>query len=73
MSLSGFSQFTCFAMPSGKLGSYLNLHLIVFIWGFTAILGELITLRDDTLPGRTYVALARPKMAEVRKRIGLGR
>ena len=25
--------------------------------------GELITLRDDTLPGRTYVALARPKIA----------
>jgi drug/metabolite transporter (DMT)-like permease len=28
--------------------SYLHLHLIVFIWGFTAILGRLITL--DSLP-----------------------
>ncbi|GGD29200.1 DMT family transporter [Flavobacterium orientale] len=28
--------------------SYLHLHLIVFIWGFTAILGELISL--DALP-----------------------
>jgi drug/metabolite transporter (DMT)-like permease len=28
--------------------SYLHLHLIVFIWGFTAILGRLITL--DALP-----------------------
>lgn len=29
--------------------SYLNLHLIVFIWGFTAILGELITLKEASL------------------------
>jgi drug/metabolite transporter (DMT)-like permease len=35
-------------MPNVKLQSYLQLHLIVFIWGFTAILGKLITL--DALP-----------------------
>lgn len=32
-----------------NLKSYLNLHLIVFIWGFTAVLGELITIRDASL------------------------
>lgn len=31
-------------MPSDNLKSYLHLHLIVFIWGFTAILGKLISL-----------------------------
>ena len=31
-----------------KLNSYLHLHLIVFIWGFTAILGALISL--EALP-----------------------
>lgn len=36
-------------MPSGNLKSYLNLHLIVFIWGFTAVLGELISVRDASL------------------------
>lgn len=35
-------------MPNDNLKSYLHLHLIVFIWGFTAILGALITL--DALP-----------------------
>ncbi|MBU3681685.1 MAG: DMT family transporter [Flavobacterium sp.] len=35
-------------MPSDNYKSYLHLHLIVFIWGFTAILGALITL--DALP-----------------------
>jgi len=35
-------------MPNVKLKSYLQLHLIVFIWGFTAVLGKLITL--DALP-----------------------
>lgn len=35
-------------MPNDKTKSYLQLHLIVFIWGFTAILGRLITL--DALP-----------------------
>ena len=36
-------------MRNGKLGSYLNLHLIVFIWGFTAILGALITINAYAL------------------------
>ena len=31
-----------------KLKNYLHLHVIVFIWGFTAVLGKLITL--DALP-----------------------
>jgi len=31
-------------MPDDKLKSYLHFHLIVFIWGFTAVLGALITL-----------------------------
>ncbi len=31
-------------MPSDKLKSYLHFHLIVFIWGFTAVLGALISL-----------------------------
>lgn len=35
-------------MLNDNLKSYLHLHLIVFIWGFTAILGRLITL--DALP-----------------------
>lgn len=35
-------------MPSDNLKSYLHLHLIVFIWGFTAVLGALISL--DALP-----------------------
>lgn len=35
-------------MPNAKLKNYLHLHLIVFIWGFTAILGELISI--DALP-----------------------
>lgn len=35
-------------MQNDNLKSYLHLHLIVFIWGFTAILGRLITL--DALP-----------------------
>lgn len=35
-------------MPNDKLRSYLHFHLIVFIWGFTAVLGELITL--DAVP-----------------------
>ncbi len=36
-------------MPNYKLKSYLNLHFIVFIWGFTAILGALITIKADAL------------------------
>jgi drug/metabolite transporter (DMT)-like permease len=35
-------------MLSDNLKSYLQLHLIVFIWGFTAVLGALISL--DALP-----------------------
>lgn len=35
-------------MPSAKLRSYLHFHVIVFIWGFTAVLGALITL--DAVP-----------------------
>ncbi|WP_395053132.1 DMT family transporter [Flavobacterium sp.] len=35
-------------MQNDNLKSYLHLHLIVFIWGFTAILGKLISL--DALP-----------------------
>lgn len=36
-------------MPAAKLKSYLNLHLIVFIWGFTGVLGELISLEGPRL------------------------
>jgi len=36
-------------MQKGNLKSYLNLHLIVFIWGFTAILGALISIKADAL------------------------
>lgn len=35
-------------MQNDKLKSYLHFHLIVFIWGFTAVLGALITL--DAVP-----------------------
>lgn len=35
-------------MQENKLKNYLLLHLIVFIWGFTAILGALITI--DAIP-----------------------
>lgn len=31
-------------MPDAKLQSYLHFHLIVFIWGFTAVLGALISI-----------------------------
>lgn len=36
-------------MQKDNLKSYLNLHLIVFIWGFTAILGALISIQADAL------------------------
>lgn len=36
-------------MRNDKFKSYLNLHLIVFIWGFTAILGALITITADAI------------------------
>ena len=35
-------------MPKSKLKDYLHLHFIVFIWGFTAVLGKLITI--DAIP-----------------------
>lgn len=35
-------------MQSDKLLNYLHLHFIVFIWGFTAVLGALITI--DAIP-----------------------
>lgn len=35
-------------MPKDNIRSYLLLHFIVFIWGFTAILGKLISI--DALP-----------------------
>lgn len=36
-------------MQNDKFKSYLNLHLIVFIWGFTAILGALLTITADAI------------------------
>jgi drug/metabolite transporter (DMT)-like permease len=36
-------------MRNDKLRTYLNLHLIVFIWGFTAVLGALISISSDAL------------------------
>jgi drug/metabolite transporter (DMT)-like permease len=36
-------------MRNDNLKSYLSLHLIVFIWGFTAILGALITIQSQFL------------------------
>ncbi len=36
-------------MQRDNIKSYLNLHLIVFIWGFTAILGALISIQSDAL------------------------
>lgn len=36
-------------MRNDNLKSYLSLHLIVFIWGFTAILGALITIDAENL------------------------
>ena len=35
-------------MPNDKVLNYLHLHFIVFIWGFTAVLGALITI--DAIP-----------------------
>ena len=35
-------------MQDAKLQSYLHFHLIVFIWGFTAVLGALISI--DAVP-----------------------
>jgi drug/metabolite transporter (DMT)-like permease len=35
-------------MPNDNIRNYIHLHFIVFIWGFTAVIGALITL--DALP-----------------------
>ncbi|NND16047.1 MAG: EamA family transporter [Eudoraea sp.] len=35
-------------MPNAKLSNYFHLHFIIFIWGFSAILGKLISL--DAIP-----------------------
>ncbi len=35
-------------MQNAKLASYLHFHIIVFIWGFTAVLGALISI--DSVP-----------------------
>ncbi len=35
-------------MPKTKLNNYLHLHLLVFIWGFTGMLGALISI--DAIP-----------------------
>lgn len=35
-------------MPNDKLRNYLHLHFIIFIWGFTAVLGALISI--DAIP-----------------------
>jgi hypothetical protein len=39
-----------YEMQNDNLKSYLNLHCF-FIWGFTAILGALITITADTMFG----------------------
>ena len=31
-------------MPKDKTKSIINLHLVIFIWGFTSILGRLISI-----------------------------
>lgn len=36
-------------MQNDRLKNYLHLHFIVFIWGFTAVLGALISLDADAL------------------------
>ncbi len=36
-------------MQKDNLKAYLNLHLIVFIWGFTAVLGALISVSSEIL------------------------
>jgi drug/metabolite transporter (DMT)-like permease len=45
-------------MQNDKLKNYLHLHLIVFIWGFTAVLGKLISLQAlDLVWFRMFFAL----------------
>jgi drug/metabolite transporter (DMT)-like permease len=36
-------------MPENNLKSHLQLHFIVFIWGFTAVLGALISIKEASL------------------------
>lgn len=49
MLLLGFWPFIYYRMQNDNLKSNLKLHFIVFIWGFTAILGELITVKEASL------------------------
>ncbi len=42
------TQYIYISMQGNKLKNYLHLHFIVFIWGFTAILGALISI--DAVP-----------------------
>lgn len=44
----GVTLFIYMYMQESKFKNYLQLHLIVFIWGFTAILGALISI--DAIP-----------------------
>ena len=48
MSCLGVWHFIFYKMPKDRILNLLHLHFIVFIWGFTAILGKLITL--ESLP-----------------------
>jgi drug/metabolite transporter (DMT)-like permease len=36
-------------MSSASFKDYVNLHFVVFLWGFTAILGKLITVNADVM------------------------
>ncbi len=36
-------------MPENNIKSHLQLHFIVFIWGFTAVLGALISIKEASL------------------------
>lgn len=44
----GYLHFICYRMQKDRVGNLIHLHFIVFIWGFTAILGKLISI--DSLP-----------------------
>jgi drug/metabolite transporter (DMT)-like permease len=45
--------------PSASFKDYINLHFVVFLWGFTAILGKLITVTADVMVlYRTLLAAA---------------
>jgi len=63
-------------MPNAKFKNYLHLHLLVFIAGFTAILGELITIKAIPLVWYRMVIAAilmliYIKIAKVRLKINL--